>query len=75
MASFTNLSYRWRSSAEVTEQPLSLTREVKDAATGAVQVPADYSQLGTLLIVQTLLGLALPFSAILLAKVFRLRTA
>jgi MFS family permease len=76
MASFTNLAL---SLAQLGTKYLNsifvVTREVKDAATGAVQVPADYSQLGTLLIVQTLLGLALPFAAILLARVFRLRTA
>jgi hypothetical protein len=76
MASFTNLAL---SLAQLGTKYLNnlfvVTREVKDAATGAVQMPADYSQLGTLLIVQTLLGLALPFGAILLARVFRLRTA
>ena len=76
MASFTNLAL---SLAQLGTKYLNsifvITREVKDAATGAVQVPADYGQLGTLLIVQTLLGLALPFGAILLARVFKLRTA
>jgi hypothetical protein len=52
-----------------------VTREVKDHASGAVQTPADYSELGALLIVQTLIGLVLPFAAILLARGFRLRTA
>ena len=42
-----------------------MTREVRDPATGAVKVPADYSQLGDLLIVTVALGLALPFLAIL----------
>jgi hypothetical protein len=76
MASFTNLAL---SLAQLGTKYLNnffiVTREVRDAATGAVQVPADYSQLGTLLIVQTLLGLALPFAAIFLARLFRLRTA
>ncbi|MGZ5092878.1 MAG: hypothetical protein ACXWCY_00350 [Burkholderiales bacterium] len=76
MASFTNLAL---SLAQLGTKYLNnmfvVTREVKDAASGAVQVPADYSQLGTLLVVQTLLGLALPFAAILIARLFRLRTA
>jgi len=33
-----------------------VTREVRDPATGTLQVHADYSQLGTLLIVQILQG-------------------
>jgi MFS family permease len=76
MASFTNLAL---SLAQLGTKYLNsvfiVTREVKDPVSGAVQVPADYSQLGTLLIVQTALGLALPFAAILIAKLLRLRTA
>jgi hypothetical protein len=76
MASFTNLAL---SLAQLGTKYLNnmfvVTREVKDAASGVVQLPADYSQLGTLLVVQTLLGLALPFAAILIARLFRLRTA
>ena len=52
-----------------------VTREVKDAATGVVQTPADYSQLGHLLIWQLILGLALPFLAIVFAKLTRFKSA
>ena len=52
-----------------------VSREVRDQASGAIQTPADYSQLGSLLIFQLLLGLALPFSAILFAKVTRFKSA
>jgi hypothetical protein len=52
-----------------------VSREVRDQATSAIQTPADYSQLGTLLIAQLLLGLALPFAAILFAKVTRFKSA
>jgi hypothetical protein len=52
-----------------------VTREVKDAATGAIQTPADYTPLGPLLIVQLLLGLALPFLAIAFAKISRFKSA
>jgi hypothetical protein len=76
MASFTNLAL---SLAQLGTKYLNnmfvVTREVKDAASGVVQLPADYSHLGTLLVVQTVLGLALPFAAILIARLFRLRTA
>ena len=48
---------------------------MKDAATGAVKVAADYSQLGDLLIVTTVLGFVLPFLAILFVKTTRFRSA
>lgn len=52
-----------------------MTREIKDAASGAVQIPADYGQLGELLIVQLVIGFALPFAAILISRSGRLRSA
>ena len=52
-----------------------VTREVRDPATNVLQTPDDYSQLGILLIVQALLGLALPFAAILFARFSRYRSA
>ena len=65
MASFTNLAL---SAAQLGTKYLNeayvVTRQVKDAATGAVVTPADYSQLGELLIVQLAIGLLLPFAAI-----------
>jgi hypothetical protein len=51
-----------------------VTREIRDAS-GALKVPADYSQLGELLIIQVALGLALPFAAILFMRLTRLRSA
>src|SRR5687767_5996255 len=55
MASFTNLAL---SAAQLgtkyLNQAWTVTREVKDAATGAVKIPADYSQFGELLIAQLL---------------------
>ena len=76
MASFTNLALSLAQlGTKYLNQIFVVNREVKDPLTGAVSVAADYSQLGTLLIVQTVLGLALPFAAILLAKLFKLRTA
>ncbi|OGA20683.1 MAG: hypothetical protein A3I02_13880 [Betaproteobacteria bacterium RIFCSPLOWO2_02_FULL_67_26] len=76
MASFTNLALSASQlGTKYFNQALVVTREVKDAATGAVQVPADYSQLGELLIVQVLIGLALPFAAILVVRASGLRWA
>jgi hypothetical protein len=76
MASFTNLALSFSQlGTKYLNEIFVITREVKDAATGAVQTPADYSQLGSLLIVQVLLGLALPFAAIMFAKVTRFKSA
>jgi len=76
MASFTNLALSFSQlGTKYLNEIFIVTREVKDAASGAVQTPADYSQLGSLLIVQVLLGLALPFAAIMFAKVTRFKSA
>ena len=76
MASFTNLAL---SAAQLGTKYLNdvyvVTRQVKDAATGAVVTPADYSQLGELLIVQLAIGLLLPFAAILVVRALGLRWA
>jgi hypothetical protein len=75
MASFTNLAL---SASQLGTKYLNeifiVTREVRNGA-GVIQVPADYSQLGDLLIVQVILGLALPFAAILFIRLNRLRSA
>ena len=52
-----------------------MAREIKNPLTGVVKVPADYSELGFLLIAVTVLGLLLPFLAILFARVTRFRSA
>jgi hypothetical protein len=76
MASFTNLAL---SASQLGTKYLNetyvVTREVRDAATGAITVPADYSQLGSLLIVQLLIGLVLPFAAIALVRALGLKWA
>jgi hypothetical protein len=76
MASFTNLAL---SASQLGTKYLNgifaVTREVKDRATGAIKVPADYSELGALFITVALLGLALPFAAIALVRLARLRSA
>jgi hypothetical protein len=52
-----------------------VTREVKDPATAVVKVPADYSQLGDLLITTTVLGFVVPLLAIAFVKTTRFRSA
>ena len=76
MASFTNLAL---SASQLGTKYLNgvytVTREVKDAATGAVKVAADYSELGELLIVVLVVGTVLPFAAIALTRLLGWRTA
>jgi len=76
MASFTNLALSLSQlGTKYLNQLYVVTRQVKDPASGAIATPADYSQLGDLLIVSTIIGLVLPFAAIFLARALRLRTA
>jgi hypothetical protein len=76
MASFTNLALSLSQlGTKYLNQIFVVTREVKDPVTGMVQMPEDYSELGTLLIVQLLLTLILPFLAILFARVTRFKSA
>ena len=76
MASFTNLALSASQlGTKYLNQLFVVKREVKDAATGAVKMAADYSQLGELLILTTLLGFAVPMLAILFVKTTRFRSA
>jgi MFS family permease len=76
MASFTNLALSASQlGTKYLNQVYTVSREIKDAATGAVVTPADYTQLGELLIVQVAIALALPFAAILVVRVLGLKWA
>ena len=76
MASFTNLALSLSQlGTKYLNEIFLVTREVRDQASGVIQTPADYSQLGHLLVWQLVLGLALPFTAILFAKVTRFKSA
>jgi MFS family permease len=75
MASFTNLALSASQlGTKYLNQIYVVAREVKDAA-GSVITPADYGQLGELLIVQIAIGFALPFAAILVSRVSPWRSA
>ncbi len=76
MASFTNLALSLSQlGTKYLNQVFTVTREVRDRASGAVTLNADYSELGSLLITVTLLGLILPVTAILLVRLTRLESA
>lgn len=75
MASFTNLALSASAlGTKYLNEIYIVSREVKDKS-GAVTVPADYSQLGELLIVQLIIGVGVPFAAIGLIRMLRLRSA
>jgi hypothetical protein len=75
MASFTNMALTASSLlTKYVNQVFLVTREVKDRATGALQSPADYSQLGWLLIVVTLIGILAPLLTVLLVQRSRFQT-
>jgi hypothetical protein len=76
MASFTNLALSLSQlGTKYLNDVYVVTREIRDPTSGATETPADYSQLGDLLIAQLLLGLALPFAAILFARITRFKSA
>jgi len=75
MASFTNLALSAGSLfTKYLNEILVITREVTDPETGAVTIPADYSQLGILLLVVSALTVALPLLAVALVQRSRLRS-
>ena len=76
MASFTNLALSL--SQLVTKyinQLFVISREVRDPVSNAIAIAADYSELGTLLITVSAIGLLLPLAAIALVKTTSLRSA
>jgi len=76
MASFSNLAL---SGAQLGTEYLNrifvVTRQVRDHASGAILVPADYSEVGVLLVSATLVGLVLPLIAVGIVRIAGLRTA
>jgi hypothetical protein len=76
MASFTNLALSASQlGTKYLNQIFLVTREVKVRDTGIVMVSANYGELGYLLITVTVIGLVLPFAAILIARSLGWRSA
>ncbi|MFV2031390.1 MAG: hypothetical protein ACC663_02745 [Gammaproteobacteria bacterium] len=76
MASFTNLALSLSQlGTKYLNQIYTVSREVRDQATNEIQVAADYSELGDLILASILIGLLLPFAAIWIARVSRLKWA
>jgi BT1 family len=75
MASFTNLALAAAQlGTKYLNQVFVVTREVKDSS-GAITTPADYGQLGTLLILTTVISFVVPMLAIVFVKTTRFRSA
>jgi hypothetical protein len=75
MASFTNLALSASNlGTKYLNRIFEITREVRDRKTGDVIVPADYSELGWLLISVAVIGVTLPITAIVLVQRSRLQT-
>ena len=76
MASFTNLALSASQlGTKYLNQIYAVTREVRDSASGALKVAADYSQVGELMIAAGLVGLALPLATVWLVRRAGLPTA
>ena len=69
MAAFVNLALSLSQLlTKALNQFFVISREIKDPTTGLVITAADYSQLGTLFFIVMFLGLAMPLSAIFVAR-------
>ncbi len=69
MAAFTNLALSLSQLlTKALNQFFVISREIKDPTTGSVITAADYSQLGSLFFIVMFLGLAMPLSAIFIAR-------
>ncbi len=76
MASFTNLALSLSQlGTKYVNQVFTITREVVDPATGQIKVPADYSQLGEVFIILTLIAFCLPLLTLGVLRMLRLRSA
>jgi len=75
MASFTNLALSASSlGTKYLNQIYSVTREIRNRVTDAIQIPADYGELGWLLITVAVIAVVAPLLTIALVQHTRLRT-
>jgi hypothetical protein len=76
MASFVNLALGLAQlGTKYLNQLFVVSREVKDPVSGAVSVPADYGELGALLLTAAAIGFLLPLASIMLIRGLRMRSA
>lgn len=76
MASFTNLALSLSQlGTKYLNQLYTVSREVRDPMTDVVKTAADYSHLGTLIMLSLVIGLTLPFLAIFIVRISPLKSA
>ena len=76
MASFTNLALSASQlGTKYLNQLFTVTREIKDRATEVITVPADYSELGWLMITAMVLGLLGPIGAVAVIRLSPFKSA
>jgi hypothetical protein len=76
MASFTNLALALSQlGTKYLNDAFVVTREVMDSASGAIQTPANYAELGHLYLAVIAIGFSLPMLAIVFVKFTRFRSA
>jgi hypothetical protein len=76
MASFSNLALSAAAlGTKYLNQVYTVTREVRDRASGAVKGQQDYSELGALLVTVLLISLIVPLAAVWIVRAAKLRTA
>lgn len=76
MASFTNLALSASQlGTKYLNQIFEVSREIRDPVTHAIKATADYSQLGALFMTSIALGLIVPFAAIWVTRMLKLRSA
>jgi hypothetical protein len=76
MASFTNLALLLAQlGTKYLNQVFTVSREVKNASTSAIEVAADYSELGSLMLTAGAIGLIMPMLAISPIRLLRWRSA
>jgi len=76
MASFTNLALSASQlGTKYLNQLFTVTREVRNPLTGIVEMSANYTSLGSILTISILIGLTLPFAAILFVRFTRFKSS
>ncbi|MDO9025962.1 hypothetical protein [Zwartia sp.] len=76
MASFTNLALSASQlGTKYLNQIFTVSREVRNPTTGVVEIAANYTSLGSILTVSILIGLTLPFAAILFVRFTRFKSS
>ena len=76
MASFSNLALSASQlGTKYLNEAFTVTREVRDRATGVLKTPQDYSELGLLMVSAIVIGFLVPMAAVAAVRLLRMRSA